>query len=55
MDKDDRIGRRHYLISNIEKIIEDSIYFRTNNKFMNQQSKVIIGHVEQKELKKKIL
>ncbi len=55
MDKNDRIGRRHYLISNIEKIIEDSIYFRTNNKFMNQKLKVIIGHIEEKEIKKKIL
>jgi len=55
MDKNDRIGRRHYLISNIEKIIEDSIYYRTNNKFMNQESKVIIGCIEEKEIKKKIL
>jgi hypothetical protein len=55
MDKDDRIVRRYYLLSNIESIINDSIYFRNNSKYMNTSSRVNIGSIEEKELKKKIL
>lgn len=55
MEKEQRINNRYYLLSNIENIINDSIYYRNNSKFMNSESKFIIGSIQDKELKKKIL
>jgi hypothetical protein len=55
MEKEERIKKRHFLISNLEKIIEDSVYFRSNNKFMKESSKFVVGHISEKECKCKIL
>lgn len=54
MEKEQRLSRRHYLISNLEKIIEDSIYFRTYNKYMNEKSKIILGPITETVIKVKL-
>lgn len=55
MEIDQRIKRRYFLIKNIEKIIEESIYYRNNNKFIDRFTKQIICNINNSENKKKIL
>lgn len=54
MEKEQRLSRRHYLISNLEKIIEDSVYFRNYNKFMNEGSKITLGPITEIVIKAKL-
>jgi hypothetical protein len=54
MEKEERLTKRNYLISNLEKIIEDSIYFRSYNKYMDQSIKISIGPITKDEIKVKI-
>jgi hypothetical protein len=49
-----RINRRFYLISNIEKIIEDSVYYRNFSSEMDQSKKIIIGNFNEDSGKGKI-
>jgi len=55
VELEQRIKRRYFLIKNIEKIIQESIYYRNNNKFIDRSTKQIIGNVKNLENKKKIL
>jgi len=54
MEKEERLSKRHYLISNLEKIIEDSIYFRNFNKYMNEKTKIELGPISEQTIKGKI-
>jgi hypothetical protein len=54
MEKEQRLSKRHYLISNLEKIIEDSIYYRNYNKYMNESKKISIGPITEKNIEAKI-
>jgi hypothetical protein len=49
-----RINRRLYLISNLEKIIEDSIYYRSFSSEMNESKKIIIGNFKDDSAKAEI-
>jgi len=49
-----RINRRFYLSSNIEKIIEDSVYYRSFSSEMNESKKIIIGNFNEDSGKGKI-
>lgn len=55
MDKEDRIQKRYYILSSLEKIIEDSIYYRNNNKYMDESRKYVIANIKSEESKKKII
>ena len=54
MEKEQRLSKRHYLISNLEKIIEDSIYYRNFNKYMKESKKISIGQNTEKNIEAKI-
>lgn len=54
MEKEQRLTKRHYLISNLEKIIEDSVYFRNYNKYMIKSKKISIGPISESNIKAKI-
>jgi|LauGreDrversion4_2_1035121.scaffolds.fasta_scaffold00005_130 hypothetical protein len=42
-----RINKRAIIISRLEKIIEDSVYYRNFSSEMNDEKKIIIGNYDQ--------
>lgn len=55
MDLDQRLKKRYKIISNIEFYINESIYYRNNNCFFNDKTKVVICNLKQNQNKSKIL
>ncbi len=55
MDLEQRIKKRYFLIKNIEKIIQESIYYRNNSKSIDISTRQVIGSINDLECKKKIL
>lgn len=50
----DRILKRSYILSNLEKIIEESVYYRTHSENFGKE-KIIIGSIDNKEIITQIL
>lgn len=55
LDTDLKIAKRIYIISNLEQIIKESIYYRTHAEDFNIANKINICSLEDKDTKKKIL
>jgi putative lipase involved disintegration of autophagic bodies len=55
MDLQQRIKRRYFLLSYLDKMIEESIYYRNNNFQMNQDQKIVIANITDANFKTKIL
>ena len=54
MDLEQRIKKRFFLIKNIEKIIEESVYYRNNSKNIDISTRQIICNISDLENKKKL-
>lgn len=50
----DRMSKRSFILSNLEKIIEESVYYRTHSENF-QKEKIIIGSASGQEIVCKIL
>jgi hypothetical protein len=55
LNTDLKIAKRIHIISNLEQIIKESIYYRTHAEDFNLSSKISICSLEDKDTKKKIL
>lgn len=55
MDLEQRLKKRHKIISNIEFYIKESVYYRNNNCFFEDDKKIIVCNVKQENNKSKIL
>lgn len=55
MDLEQRLKRRYKIISNVEFYINESIYYRNNNCFFNDNTKITICNVNQLENKSKLI
>jgi hypothetical protein len=55
MDLDQRLRRRYKLISKLEFLINESIYYRSNNCYFDDNKKITICNISQIENKAKIL
>jgi hypothetical protein len=55
MEPEQRIKRRSHLLNHLEYLISESVYYRTNSSLMNNEDKIIICNINNKENKKKIL
>lgn len=53
--KTDLLKKRSYIISEIENIINDSIYYRNHSSNISERNKIIIARVEDSESRKVIL
>ena len=49
------IINRVYLFNNIENIVRESVYYRTNSLSFSEDDKICLGNIQQSNLKKKIL
>jgi hypothetical protein len=49
------IINRVYLFNNIENIVKESVYYRTNSSSFSEDDKICLGNIDQPSLKKKIL
>lgn len=55
MDLETRLKKRHKIISNIEFYIAESVYYRNNNCYFNDNEKKTICNISQEENKSKVL
>lgn len=55
MELEQRIKRRTHILDNLEYLISESVYYRTNSNLMNDENKIVICNINNKENKKKIL
>lgn len=51
----DLLKKRSYIISEIENIINDSIYYRNHSSNISERNKIIIAKFQDNECKKVIL
>lgn len=54
-NKDALIASRIYLVDNIESIIKESIYYRSNSDNFDYDNKNCLGNIKEQILRKKIL
>lgn len=54
-DKESKIAKRIFIISNLEEIIKESIYYRTHSAALASDIRISIGSINNREIKKKIL
>jgi len=50
-----RIGTRLKIVKDIEKIIKESVYYRSYSELMIESNRIIIGNINKQESKAKIL
>lgn len=55
VDVDLKISKRMYLISNLENIIRESVYYRNHSHEFSDSGKIDISIFDAKNIKKKIL
>lgn len=55
MESEQRIKRRNYLLNNLEYLISESVYYRSNSSLMKDKDKIVICNIKNKENKTKIL
>lgn len=55
LEKDDRINNRIYILSNIENLIKESVYYRTYSNEIVDENKVTSINIDTLEMKAKLL
>jgi hypothetical protein len=50
-----RIPKRIYIISRLEDIIKESVYYRNNSSNLKEENRIPIANISNKESKAKIL
>jgi len=50
-----KICNRIFIINNLDKLISESVYYRNNSIDINYSKALVLGNIEQQEIKKKIL
>lgn len=54
-DQNNNLSRRIEIISNLEYLLKESIYYRTHSTYFDPNQKFTIGSIHSKESKSKIL
>lgn len=49
------ISNRIYLIDNLDKLIKESVYYRSNSAPIILDNRIYIGNISEQEIKQKIL
>ena len=55
LDKEDRINNRIFILSNLDHIIKESVYYRTYSDEINALNKVAAASIYQSDIKVRIL
>lgn len=55
LSKDKRLSNRIYILSNLDNLIKESVYYRTYSEEINSAKKVVKIKIIEKENKQKIL
>lgn len=55
IDKSLSISKRIFILNNLEHIIKESVYYRTNSENYIEENKLTIGNIHQSKIKKTIL
>lgn len=55
LDKEDRINNRIFILSNLDHIIKESVYYRTYSDEINALNKVATASIYQSDIKVRIL
>jgi len=50
-----KICNRIFIINNLDRLINESVYYRNNSLDLNASDAVVIGNIEEAYIKKKIL
>lgn len=55
MDLETRLKKRYKIISNIDFYIAESVYYRNNNCYFNEEQKIVICNTSQQSNKIKVI
>lgn len=55
MNNSKRLSNRIWILQNLDSILKESIYYRTHSEEFESYNKIVVGKIDCKELKKKII
>lgn len=54
-DSSSKIYRRHEILSQLDSLIKESVYYRAFSFEMQEDNKIVVGSIEQKDLRSQII
>lgn len=55
MKTDNRLLSRAFILSNLDQIIKESIYYRTHSEEFENYQQIVVGNARQPELRAKLI